>query len=340
MTPRTRLLAVVLAVALISAAAAWAFTRGDDATDADASGERTSGASELAVVAVRGTANPLIAVVGVHPERPPAALVIPGGVTIVAPGQGETTAEGVAALQDESIRIAVSNAIGRWADHLGVSDVATLSSAVDDAGGLTVELSEPAAVDGADLGVGEHELTGAQVAAFLAETGEVAPIRWAEVLEALLETSQLGQDAFTGSDDAGGLEDVLGRAAGAAVEIAPVAPVTDTASVLDQPAFDDLVRELFGGRPATPIVVQNGNGRPTVGEAVAGLLLPGGFRIVVSQNAETFRHRQTEIAATAAEFADEAERVRELLGVGSVVVSQVPSGLADITIVVGRDFTA
>ena len=340
MTPRTRLLAGVLVVALIGATAAWAFTRGDDAADHDVGDDGARGASELAVIAVRGTANPLIAVVGVHAERPPAALVIPAGVTFVAPGQGETTAEGVAALQGESIRIAVSNAIGRWADHLGVSDVATLSSAVDDAGGLTVELSEPATIEGAELDAGEHELSGVQVAAFLAETGEVAPIRWAEVLEALLETSQLGEDVFGESDDPGALAELLGRAAGAAVEIAPVAPLAEAASVLDQPAFDDLVRELFGGRPATPIVVQNGNGEPNVGEAVAGLLLPGGFRIVVSQNADTFRHRETEIAATAAEFADEAERVRELLGVGSVVVSQVPSGLADITIVVGRDFTA
>jgi hypothetical protein len=339
-TSRTRLLAGVLVVVLIGAAAAWAFTRDDDAAERDLGDEGAKGASELAVIAVRGTANPLIAVVGVDAERPPAALVIPGGVTFVAPGQGETTAEGVAALQGESIRIAVSNAIGRWADHLGMSDVATLSSAVDDAGGLTVELSEPATIEGAELDAGPHELTGAQVAAFLAETGEIAPIRWAEVLEALLETSELGVDAFTESDDPAALADLLGRAAGAAVEIAPVAPVADTASVLDQPAFDDRVRELFGGRPATPIVVQNGNGEPNVGETVASLLLPGGFRIVVSQNADTFRHRQTEIAATAAEFADEAERVRELLGVGSVVVSQVPSGLADITIVVGRDFTA
>jgi hypothetical protein len=339
-TPRARLVAGVLIVALICAAAAWAISRGDDVVDDDATDARAQGASDLAVVAVRGTPNALIAVVGVHAERPAAALVLPGDVTIVAPGQGETTVQGVAALEGESIRIAMSNAIGRWAAHLGVTDVAALSAAVDASDGLTVELSEPATIEGSELDAGEHELTGAQVTALLSETGEVASIRWAEVLEALLETSVLDAGAFVESDDPSALVELLGRADDAAVEIAPAAPIAETASVLDQPASDELVRHLFGGRPATPIVVQNGNGEPNLGETVAGLLLPEGFRIVLSQNADSFRHRETEIAATADEFADEAEQVRELLGVGRVVVSQVPSGLADITIVVGRDFTA
>jgi hypothetical protein len=339
-TSRARLGAGVLVVAVIGAAGVWAVSRGDDVAGDDATGARSQGASELAVVAVRGTPNALLAVVGVHAERPAAALVVPGDVTIVAPGQGETMVDGVAALQGDSIRIAMSNAIGRWASRFGVTDVEALSAAVDEAGGLTVELSEPATIDGSELEVGEHELSGAEVAAYLSETGEIAPIRWAEVLEALLAASVLGEDAFVESGDPGALVELLGRADDAAVEIAPVAPVAGTASVLDQPASDELVRTLFGGRPPTPIVVQNGNGEPNLGETVAGLLLPEGFRVVLSQNADTFRHRETEIAATAGEFADEAERVRELLGVGRVVVSQVPSGLADITIVVGRDFTA
>ncbi|HSL12282.1 MAG TPA: LCP family protein [Actinomycetota bacterium] len=340
MTSRARLVAVVLAVAAIGAVAVWATTRGSDRSDERATPPGGRGRSDLTVIAVRGTPNALIAVVGVHPERPPAALVLPGNVTVVAPGQGETTIDGVAALSGESIRIAVSNAIGRWADRYAVADAESFAAAIDQMGGLEVDLSEPATLDGGDLGAGTHELSGGEVMVLLSETGDVAPIRWADVVEGLLEAGPLPGSAFAESDDAAGTVGALERARGAVVEIAPVAPVADQASVLDQPAADGLVRNLFGGRPPTPIVVENGNGEPNVGEVVAARLLPEGFQIVISQNADSFRHRRTEIAATAGEFADEAERVRELLGVGRVVVSQVPSGLADITIVVGRDFTA
>ena len=340
MTPRARIGAVVLAVVVVTGVAVWAFTRGGDDDAEPGTGAPARGPSELAVVAVRGTPNPLLAVVGTHPERPAAALVLPSGVTVVAPGQGETTIAGVAALPGESIRIATSNAIGAWADHYGVVPIDTIAAEVDELGGLSVALSEPATLDGTDLEAGEAELTGAQVVAYLSEPGEVAAQRWAEVLEALLAAEAFAPGMTEESDDAEAFADLLDAASGAAVEIPPVARVGETAAVLDQPPADDLVRELFGVRAPTPIVVQNGNGQPNVGEVVASHLLPEGFRVVLSQNADTFRHRQTEIAATAGEFADEAEQVRELLGVGRVVVSQVPSGLADITIVVGRDFTA
>jgi len=339
-TSRARLAAVVLAVVVVCGVAAWAFTRGDDDRDDGATDASGRGRSDLTVIAVRGTPNPLIAVVGVHAERPPAALVLPAGVTIVAPGQGETTVEGVAALPGQSIRVAVSNAIGRWADRYGVAEADAFADAIDDIGGLTIDLSEPATIDGEELDAGPHDLSGADVVALLSETGEVAPIRWADVVDGLLDVEPLPESAFGDSDDPSGVVEALARAGGGVVELAPVAPVADRAAVLDQPGADELVRELFGGRPPTPIVVQNGSGEPNVGEAVAGLLLPQGFQVVLSQNADSFGHRETEIAAMEQEFADEAQQVRELLGVGRVVVSQIPSGLADITIVVGRDFTA
>ena len=338
MTSRARLIAGVLVVAIVLTGA-WAFTRGDGD---DAEGEPrvpARGPSELAVLSVVGTPNPLIAVVGIHEERPAAALVLPAGVTVVAPGQGETTTDGVAALPASSMRVAVSNAIGGWIDHYGTVSISAVATVVE-RDETVVTLTEPAILDGVEIPPGEAVLTAAQVEAYLSEPSEVAATRWAEVLEAMLAAGSFEEGIVGESDDPEGFVEVLFGASEAVVEIAPVAPVADTASVLDQPATDELVRELFRTRETTPIVVQNGNGEPNVGEAVAELLLPEGFRVVISQNADTFRHPETEIAATAAEHADEAERVRELLGVGRVVVSQVPSGLADITIVVGRDFTA
>jgi NAD(P)-dependent dehydrogenase (short-subunit alcohol dehydrogenase family) len=111
-----------------------------------------------------------------------------------------------------------------------------------------------------------------------------------------------------------------------------------TAIVPAQPDFDDLVGRLFGAPPPVRAFVQNGNGSPGIGEAVARDLLPQGFRIVLSGNAESFNHDTTVITAIGADHLDDANRAKDALGVGVVRESQVPSGLADVTIVVGSDF--
>ncbi|HEX6579301.1 MAG TPA: LytR C-terminal domain-containing protein [Actinomycetota bacterium] len=65
----------------------------------------------------------------------------------------------------------------------------------------------------------------------------------------------------------------------------------------------------------------NGNGVPGTGEAVAERIIPGGFRVAVSQNASDFDHPETPILVASPEDVALAERVRDLLGVGSVSVS-------------------
>jgi NAD(P)-dependent dehydrogenase (short-subunit alcohol dehydrogenase family) len=87
-----------------------------------------------------------------------------------------------------------------------------------------------------------------------------------------------------------------------------------------------------------PVIVLNGNGVPGIGEAVAEKLLPGGFRVAVSQNASDFDHSETLIVVGSPDDVALAERVRDLLGVGSVSVS-VGSGIAPVTVVIGKDFT-
>ena len=122
------------------------------------------------------------------------------------------------------------------------------------------------------------------------------------------------------------------------VQVAPTKVVGGTAVVAAQPDFDDLVGNIFGTPQPIRALVQNGTGSPSVGEAVARDLLPAGFRIVLSENAASFDHDTTTITATGADHLDDANTARQALGVGKVQVTQVPSGLADVTIVVGRDF--
>jgi NAD(P)-dependent dehydrogenase (short-subunit alcohol dehydrogenase family) len=84
------------------------------------------------------------------------------------------------------------------------------------------------------------------------------------------------------------------------------------------------------------VIVLNGSGVPGIGELVAERLVPGGFRIVISDNASDFDHEETLVVVGSADVAL-GERVRDLLGTGSVNVS-VSSGIAPVTVVIGEDF--
>jgi LytR cell envelope-related transcriptional attenuator len=101
-----------------------------------------------------------------------------------------------------------------------------------------------------------------------------------------------------------------------------------------------VVTEAFGTEMPVPAIVQNGNGTPGVGEEVGRRIIPAGFRVVLSQNAASFNLPTTDVIANGEDNLEDAKAARKAIGVGRVGVSQVPSGLGDITIVVGEDFTA
>ncbi|MGI8874633.1 MAG: LCP family protein [Egibacteraceae bacterium] len=116
---------------------------------------------------------------------------------------------------------------------------------------------------------------------------------------------------------------------------------------------DALAASVPAGAGAEVVRVQvlNGVGAPGVGQEVDARLggeSPGGddfagsFRIVRTDNADSFDYRLTRIV-----IYDErphshaaAERVRQVLGVGTIQVSRQPQSVVDLTIVVGADFAA
>jgi len=332
------LLALALVVGLLVA-----LFGGDDAPGGSSSPLPDPDGSPSAMVAlsVTGAPHALLAVVGSGGTPDPAALVLPPGTTVEVPGQGEATVEDVQALAGDSMRTAISNALGAWAARFGVLDLAHLAGAIDRAGGLRVSIPDPVTVeDGQVLGPGDTTLTGPQTSGYLAVGGDDATLRWMVVLEALVDQQILQASDFTESDDAEGAIAILAGADGAAADLVPIQLVGGSLSIPAQPDLDLLMGELFATSPPVPVIVQNGSGRPGVGEGVAARILPVGFRVVLSQNAESFKHDVTEITATGDEHVDDAEAIRDALGVGTVQVTQVPSGLADVAIVVGKDFEA
>jgi hypothetical protein len=65
---------------------------------------------------------------------------------------------------------------------------------------------------------------------------------------------------------------------------------------------------------------------------------PYGYRVVDSQNAGSFDMKETQIVAANGTFMRWAREAQQLLGTGKVYLDARPTGIADLTIVVGKDY--
>jgi len=314
-------LVAVLIVAAIAVGAVIA-TRPDEATTS-----RTRGGAvgeDLALLVVRSASGPFAAVVGSTGGRE-GALVIPTEIAVTVPGQGDARLDDALALPPEDAATTVANVLGVWIDHYAVLGRLRLAALIDRAGGIDVAGSQQ---------------DGEQVVATLEGARRGRTVAFQIALQALLDAKVPWQAAdLDESDDAGTAVDILRAAAGAHVTSVPaIEPAKDIYRV-EPDAVRRSVVTAFGGpdRPLVGVIVLNGSGTPGVGEGVARDVIPGGFTVVVSQNASTFDHERTLIVVGTSNDVPLGERVRDLLGTGTVSVS-VSSGLAPVTVVVGKDF--
>ncbi len=322
MTRRLALVSV-LAVLVTVATGALVISRSDEAEPVT---DRPQPSTGLSLLVVTTETEPLAAIVGGTGFGRTGALVLPPSAVVTIPGQGEATVGEALDLPPDQASMAAGNLLGVWVEHHGVIEDRTLASLADEVGGVEV---------------GDQTLQGDEVLALLAEPGPggVAGLRL--VLEGLL-AADVGWAAaeFAETDDRRAVTRTLASAAGSRALVLEVDEVADDVFVASP---DQVVRALvdaFGGpaEAAIPVIVLNGNGVPGIGEAVAERILPAGFRIAISENASTFDHPETLVVVGSSADVALAERVRDLLGVGSVSVS-VGSGIAPVTVVVGKDFT-
>jgi hypothetical protein len=338
---RRGVLAAIAVVVVLAVVVVIALQGGGEEAPKAGSHDRSPtapGAEQTLAFQVSGTTAPMMAVIGKGTE--PVAMPYPQDLTVVVPGRGETTAPDVAGLPGESMHIALSNLTGTWLAHYAVVPVNGLAAAVERNGGLDVTLTTSYPTKTGSLGPGALTMSGAQTKAFLTGTTDDAGPRWEIVLKALLANPpefQTGEIAE--SDDAAAAAEVFGAARGADISDVPTRLVSDSLAIPAYPDLDAQMAQLFGAAVPVPVIVLNGTGAPGTGEGVAAKIIPAGFRITLSRNAETFDVATTDVLANGVEFEDAAKRAREALQVGRVGVSQVTSGIGDITIVVGKDFT-
>jgi hypothetical protein len=321
----TRRLALLLVVATAAAASVGVLLAGR-VTDPSTSREPASGISALSLLVVRTDAGPLGALVGSTGFGRAGALVLPPEAALTIPGQGEGTVAEALGLPGRQAATAVGNLLGTWVEHHATIDDRDLVALADDLGG--VELGGELR-DAEDLrSMLEEPASGATAGLqVVLETLLAGRVRW--------DAGDLGD-----ADQADAVVEALRAAAGTRVVLLQLDELADG---VFRPSAEQVGRALvdaFGGpaEEAVPVIVLNGNGVPGIGELVAERILPGGFRIAVSDNASSFDHDETLVVVGSPDDVGLGQRVRDLLGVGSVSVS-VGSGIAPVTVVVGRDFT-
>lgn len=322
---RLRLLALVAVSALVAAVSVhlWPFVTTDEVR---APGTVVAGPRVAAwtVWGEEGPGGPFVAVLAAEGGNPPLAVAIPSDVVTSVPGQGLATV-GEAAGEGDAVVVGtlVQNLLGTRVDASVATQLPGVGRIVDALGGVEVE---------------GGPMDGQAVVRYLGRARPpVALFRWQEVLAAVVSAdapsrTEAVPEGIRPMIGTGGPADVLAlptRDAGAGV-IRP-----------DDEAIASLVEEQFGARPGgyeIRLVVLNGNGRPGIGQEVARILVPEGFRVVASQNARTFDVQTTQIIASSGDDLPAAQRARRLLGTGDIRLGNQPAGLADVTVVVGHDF--
>jgi hypothetical protein len=280
----------------------------------------------LALLVVTDGPAPLIAVVGSPVESGSAAVAVPASLQITIPGEGEGTVGDAVSQPGATGEVAVSNLLGMWIEHRAITTMDGFLAVVRRLGG--VEL-------------GGRTLLGRDVRASLdVAPGAARDLAWRTTLEAFLRRPVTWTPSdLTDTDDLTALNAVFADAAGDRVRDLPTEVSSGGVAEPDLPAIGAMTREDFGAptRRVVSVALLNGSGFPGVGQRAARLLVPGGFRVVVSENAASFDHEATVIVVPFHRQLQLAQRVRDWLGVGQVAVAGPPSGLADVTVVIGKD---
>ena len=309
----------------------------------------------------------------------PVTLFLPTATLTEIPGfgfdsLGKAMALGRVPLQE----IAVENMLGVNIDHTLVVPQDLMSRIVDRAGGIQVTVAERLLEPkGNDTLVpvfeqGTQRLDGRGANRYLQFKGqnedELARfVRAQQVWQALYArfprgkaadlsrlVSGFGTALLTDAtpQDLGAFFSAFAAAGeGAAYRTLPVDAVgsggSEDAFRVQQTRLDELVRTLLAGSqpPAAPgrgarVQVLNGNGQPEIGLAVADALVPAGFRIVDTGNANSFDYPKTRIVVYREADLPIAQRIKQLIKVGTIEISRTPQSIVDVTVVVGADFVA
>ena len=260
-------------------------------------------------------------------------------------------------------RLTITNLLGIRVDSVGVASVADFVSVFADP--LSVELTQPLIVasgsgETVEFGQGRADREADELARLLSEQGtgdqlallvrqgavwEAAFAAAADdgtILERILEALDLASDVSYQALSTAVVADPLLTSAIPTNRAVGVGPDAEryTVSTEDGAAFVDEVLEYLRivDEPRVRVEILNGNGLVGTTAPIARVLIESGFRVVFTDNADQQDYALSRFIAQGPDHQQAAVAVQRLLGSGEVVLEQrQPSGVVDLTIIVGSD---
>ncbi len=362
--------AVLIAAALILSAvllSSWLQNRPTPAATSSppVASVSDSGSSLLAIVVDDDGDATSIALVAASADGPDRVILIYPSLLVTLPGYGENLLSNAPRFGGaELAQVTLANLAGVRVDSVVIWSAVELETAI----GQEVLVDLPAAflVGEGDAEVvvaaaGETLRSPEELARFMIERGTASELDhlqrqgavWRALLAAVAEDGDLA-DRLVGAADA------VGEARTALVGVATGDPVVTLINAerieptgggeeryqLDGGAAAEFVAEhvpylRLAEEPRVRIEVLNGNGRIGTTRPVAGRLIDAGYRVVITDNADRDDYQVTRIIAQGRENQEAAVAIRELIGRGDVSIEvRQPSGVVDVTIVVGEDLPA
>lgn len=143
------------------------------------------------------------------------------------------------------------------------------------------------------------------------------------------------------------LASTLGEVSKENVALVPlqVKPISVGSQTYFEPQRDELAElleswwgvTLSEADDVTRVIVYNGSGTPGIAGEAAQQLIRGGLRVVDTKNADRFDYATTQIVVQNEDMTA-GEAVRKALGVGAVVSQPSEQDVADVIVIVGKDF--
>jgi hypothetical protein len=300
------------------------------------------------------------ALIAVSPTGTPTVIVLPQSLLLAVPGFGEFRLIDALSFEGPDLAaLAVTNQFGVRIDQVVALDRGAVATAIP--GPVTVDLTAPLFVREAAglerlVPEGLSVISPALLETLLVEPGEGDAFEfiqrqgaaWRAILAQVAADPRVADRLVA---DGGGTSaaDVLVTVAAHEAGVVATVPVERAESVVG-PALapvsgraEAFMAERVGhlllrpeGRPRIEIL--NGNGRIGTTRVVADVLVRHGFRVVRTDNADSFDYPETLVIAQGDDAEAMAREVVGLLGRGRLFLEvRAPSGIVDVSIIVGDD---
>jgi hypothetical protein len=324
------------------------------------------GSDSLLIVATDDSgAGVVFALLASSPEGDALLTVIPPALFGIVPGYGDFRLSRAPVFEDPELAgLTLTNLLGIRIDdvlHLGPGDITAAVGGplvVDLPNSLLISDGSGGTAVAASAGSARREAEGVEV--ILTTQGSGDQFEWLQRQVAVWKAifAEAAGDAalperlaaYAGLDPIGATGLLAKAAPIVAVTVLPATPVSGTGTaegfVLGSAAAEQFVatridhlRIREGVRPRVEIL--NGNGLVLTTRTVATTLVRRGFRIIKTDNADNFDYETTLVIAQGREHQREAEEVIGHLGTGDLLLElRAPSGVVDISIIVGLDIPA